>query len=94
MYASVCMSYRVSIRCACYLTEKKNDNRQFISLPTAVPFLHSENITHEVLYEHCKEYINIFFTTYNYTEQIYRSQEHTEKYRIIYIYVDVLQSKM
>ena len=102
LYASVCMLYRVSMRCACYPTDKRlKEKRQPAVLKPAdcrLPFSHSENITHEVSYEHCKEYINTFFTTYNYTEQIYRSQatyrNNTEKYRIIYIYVYVLQKKL
>lgn len=94
MYASVCMSYRVSIRCACYLTEKENGNQQFLSLPTAVPFLHSEKHYTRSFYTNIAKNINIFFTIFNYTKQKYRSQGHTEEDRKIYIYVVILQVKM
>ena len=88
------MLYRVSIRCACYPTEKKNDNRQFLSLPTAVLFLHSEKTLHTKFYTNIAKNINIFFTIFNYTKQKYISQGHTEEDIKIYIYVVILQVKI
>ena len=95
LYASVCMSYRASIRCACYPTDKRKRQPAVLSLPTAVSYSYTlKNITHEVIYMNIAKNIDIFFTIFNYTKQKYRSQGHTEEDRKIYIYVVILQVKM
>ena len=95
LYASVCMSYRASIRCACYPTDKRKTttgSSKACRLPS--PSYTLKNITHEVIYMNIAKNIDIFFTIFNYTEQKYRSQGHTEEDRKIYIYVVILQVKM
>ena len=94
LYASVCMSHRASIRCACYPTDKRKTTTGSSKPADCRPLYTLKNITHEVIYMNIAKNIDIFFTIFNYTKQKYRSQGHTEEDRKIYIYVVILQVKM
>ena len=81
LYDSVCMSYRVSIRCACYPTEKRlKEKRQPAVHKPADCRLSSYTLKtlHTKFNTNIVKNINIFFTIFNYTKQKYRSQGHTE----------------